>query len=369
LYALIEQDLAEAVTLVPEKSNWPDFAGGRGTKGAARAILARVISMEVGFGFNGKTWQDVYDVTNAIITSGEYQLVPNYATIFETEGEQSSESVFEIECYDFNQPYGAAGGNIQPRMVTFRPDAELNVDRRLTLGGWGFSCPSENLWNEFETGDVRRTSTIISDGDILWDDGDIATNETINIQETDDCPTGFWFRKYATSVEETPSANTASGKNMRKCRYAEVLLLHAEAAYHIGQEDIARQYVNEIRARARNSTPPKGSEWGNAGYPAVPDPNVLPDVTASGADLLDAIKHERRVELAIEGNRAWDLMRWGEYEDALRNRIIPEDHFLSGEDAEQVVANYRTHLIDGVPCLPIPPDEIEAFGIEQNPGY
>ena len=73
LYRLIEQDLTEAVGLVPEKSNWGSiWPGGRATKGAVRAILARVITMEIGFGFNGKTWQDVYNVTKAIIDSKEY---------------------------------------------------------------------------------------------------------------------------------------------------------------------------------------------------------------------------------------------------------------------------------------------------------
>lgn len=371
LYALVEADLAEAVELVPEKSGWGNiFPGGRATKGAVRAILARVISMEIGFGFNGKTWQDIYDITKAIINSGEYTLVQNYATIFEFEGEMNSESVFEIECVDVNQPYGAPGGNLQPRMVTLRIDAN-NSGKHLTTGGWGFSCPSENLYNEFEPGDVRRECTIISDGAVLWADGNASTDEQIVVTETDDCPTGFWSRKYCLSPDKNPTQNTSSEYNMRKCRYAEVLLLHAEAAYHVNQEAEARQYVNMIRDRARGSTPPLGSVLEEPGYPPIPDTTgILPPVTASGPDLLTAIKHERRVELAIEGNRAWDLIRWGEYEDALRYRIIPEDHFLAGVDVEQVINNYRSHLIDGkVPCLPIPPNEVIQFGVEQNPNY
>jgi hypothetical protein len=85
IYARIEADLVEAIDLLEEKSKWLALYNvqpeGRATKGAARAILARVISMEIGFGFNGKTWQDLYDVTKEIINSGEYALVANYATI------------------------------------------------------------------------------------------------------------------------------------------------------------------------------------------------------------------------------------------------------------------------------------------------
>jgi hypothetical protein len=377
LYAHIEQDLSQSALLVPEKSEWNRLGidpGGRATRGAVKAILARVISMEIGFGFNNKTWQDIYDLTKSVINSGEYALLDNYATIFETEGEQSTESVFEINCYDINQPYGAPGGNYEPIFVQYRFDPVLNRNKRLTgifgstASGWGFSCPSQNLYNEFEPGDVRRACTIIKNGDVLWDEGDTTTDERINVIENDSCPTGFWFKKYAFSVDETPSLNTNSAKNMRKCRYAEILLLHAEAAYHIGSESEAFEYVSEVRERARNSTLPKGSEWGNAGYPEAP--HTLGPLTATGGKaLLDAIRHERRVELAIEGNRAWDLIRWGEYENAIR-RYIPEDHILFSVDPEQVIINYRSHLIDGkVPCLPFPADDAEAFSISQNPGY
>jgi starch-binding outer membrane protein, SusD/RagB family len=377
LYAHIEHDLTLAATLLPVKSKWSDFniiPDGRATKGSVQAILARVISMEIGFQFNEKTWQDVYNVTDSIIQSDEYALISNYAVIFETGGEQCSESVFEINCYDSAQGYGAPGGNLQPIMVQYRFDPTLNAYKHLTGNGyfggtgWGFSCPTQNLFDEFEPGDVRRACTIIKDGDILWEDGVPMTDERINVKVTTTCPTGYWFKKYAYSVDEKPSGNTNSGKNMRKCRYAEILLLHAEAAYHTGREAEALQYLNEVHERARNSTPPKGSEWMNTGYPEAP--HTLGPITAtSGEELLIAIKHERRVELAIEGNRAWDLIRWGEYEDAIR-QYIPEDYVLKDIDPEEVIANYRSHLIDGiVPCLPIPASEAEAYDIQQNPGY
>jgi hypothetical protein len=370
LYANIEQDLRGAVSLIPEKSAWVSvYPGGRATKGAARAILARVLTMEIGFSFNGVTWEDVYEVTNDLVSSQQYNLVPNYATIFEMEGEQSSESVFEIECVDLKPAYGDPGGNLHPIMVTLRPTPE-NSSKRLPTGGWGFSCPTQSLFDAFEAGDVRRECTIIKDGDILWEDGDPLTDEQIIVSEAPICPTGYWCKKYCYNVDLQPSDNTNSEINMRIVRYAEVLLTHAEACYHTGNEADARIYVNMVRDRARTSTPPKGSVLGNSDYPPAPDPaGLLDPITSSGADLLAAIKHERRVELALEGNRAWDLIRWGEYEDALRTRIIPDDWFLGGENPEQVVQNYNSHLIDGVPTFPIPPDEVEQFGIEQNPGY
>lgn len=380
LYANIEAGMAEAASLLPVKSQFGDvYPGGRATKGAAQAVLARIISMEIGFGYNGKTWQDVYDMTSSIIASNEYSLLSNYAMIWEPEGEQQSESVFEIQCEDIGQGYGSPGGNIQARMTTYRLDAAINPDPAnpdvanpaLTANGWGFSTPSENLVAEFEDGDPRLPNTVIRDGDRMYEDGDPATIEVINVIENNDCPSGYWFRKYTVRQDEALTNNTSSGKNMRLVRYAEVLLLHAEAAYHTGREAEARDAINEIRTRARQSTYPKGSEEGNIGYPAPStDPNLLPDITSSGDQLLADIKRERRVEMAIEGQRAWDLIRWGEYEEALRTKIIPEDHFLSGEDPDQIVNNYRSHLFDGkVPSFPIPPNEASVYRIQQSPGY
>jgi hypothetical protein len=371
LYAEIEADLAEAASLLLPRDQWTDvWPGGRATKGSAQAVLARVISMEIGFGFNGKTWQDVYDVTNQIITSNVYSLLPNYAMIFETEGEQSSESVFEIQCADLGQAYGAPGGNLQARMTTYRVPSDQST-RRLTTNGWGFTTPSEDLVSQFEAGDPRLPCTVISDGDRIYEDGELSTNEVIDVVENDDCPTGYWARKYTIHPDENPAINTNARNNMRLVRYAEVLLLHAEACYHTSRESEALTAVNEVRDRARASSYPKGSEEGNSGFPAPStDPLLLPAITSVGAQLLADIKHERRVEMGLEAQRTWDLIRWGEYEDALRNTIIPDDHFLGGEDPNEIVNNYRSHLYDGkVPSFPIPPNEASVYRIEQSPGY
>lgn len=360
LYRLIEKDLTEAVDLVPEKSEWGSiWTGGRATRGAVRAILARVISMEIGFGYNGKTWQDVYNVTKALINANEYELVPNYATIFTPEGEMNSESVFEIPTADLGGQYGSPGGTMAQIMTTLRKNASLTYDANLP-SGWGFSVPSQDLYEEFESGDPRRECTIIANGDYFM-------GYPVPTVIDDDDPTGYWLRKYA---GVNPRQNTQGNINMRIVRYSEVLLTHAEAAYHIGQEGEALTYLTAVRSRAQASTGPKGSVPGDPeGYPAPQ--GTLAGISATGGQaLLDAIKHERRVELAVEGIRTWDLIRWGEYEDALRNTIIPDDRFLGSLDPEEVVSNYRSHLIDSkVPTLPIPSDEVENYGVKQNPGY
>ena len=373
LYSAIEADLSEAVNLVPEKGNWGDiWDGGRATKGAVRAVLARVITMEIGFGLNGKTWQDVYDQTSAIRSSGKYTLLPNYAMIFEDEGEMGTESVFEVPCADLGSgTYGAPGGNMEQRMTTLRPDGDLHYGPNTPTGGWGFSTPTQDLFNQFEPGDFRRQCTII-------DSGDVFLGDMIPTRVADICPTGYWFRKYAAP---DPRTNTTGDKNYRVVRYAEVLLTHAEAAYHLGLTSEAFEALNEVRERAQTSTGPKGSILGEIDtYPTEVSTLAPLNPSLSGQDLLDAIRHERRVELGVEGQRSWDLIRWGEFEDALRNSIIPDDYFLGSLSPDAIVDNYRSHLMnaqgthtgtteDVIPGLPIPSDEVENYGIEQNPGY
>jgi starch-binding outer membrane protein, SusD/RagB family len=375
IYAAIEKDLREAVALLPEKSKWVEQFGvqpeGRATKGAARAILARVLAMEIGFGFNGAQWADVYEQTSEIIKSGQYQLVPNYATIFEMEGMNNSESILEIQCVNLAQGWGKPGGNIQPIMVSPRLTCGNNKNKKLP-SGWGFCIPTPSLSNAFEPGDPRRKCTIIENGDYLWEDGKPETIEQIDITVKDKCPTFMFSRKYCIQNQGSSSSFWES-KNKVIIRYAEIILLQAEAAYYLKKEDEARQLINLIRSRARNSTWPKGAQYLNPWYAPNPEAGValLPDVTTSDQALLNTIKNERRVELAHEGHRLWDLIRWGDYENAIVT-YVNDDPLLKEKDPDGIktLANFKSHLICGkVPCFPIPDEDVKQFGVIQNPGY
>jgi hypothetical protein len=390
IYANIEADLTTADSLALVKSQWQSTFNvapeGRGTKGAVEAIKARVIAMEIGFGFNNKTPQDLYNVTESIISSGEYSLSANYATNFEMEGENNSESVFEIQCANLNQGYGGPGGNLWTIMLSPRFTAVdgTSVGRNL-YSGWGFDCPTHSLFNEFEvttggTPDPRRSCSIIKNGDYLYADGIASTNELVSLYDSStDCPTGYFGRKYAIPPALSPGAtNDNTPVNIRVCRYADVLLLNAEAAYGIGPSKYAEAIgiLNQIRERARASSGPKGSQYETPGYPSPSsDPNLLKDIPSSvtGPALLTAIKHERRCELAMEGfYRYWDLIRWGQYEDAI-NEYVSADWELKLSPA-QVLTNFKSHLIhtgklQDVPCWPIPESEVTNFQFPQNPGY
>ncbi|RFM26623.1 RagB/SusD family nutrient uptake outer membrane protein [Deminuibacter soli] len=340
----IEQDLKYADSVLPVKSAYAAEDMGRATKGAAESFLARVYMYQLGTdNTNAHTWQQVYDITNTVMQSGQYNLLQNYAQIQELEGENGVESIYELQYSESQNEWGP--GKVGTTSNVFQ-------NTRSTWG-WGFNNPTQSLVDEFEPNDPRKACTV-------YGNGDIACGIKQIINKGDDNFTGYMNRKAAIVK---PAATKASGQNIRKMRYADILLMHAEAAAHIGREQEARDYVNQVRARARLSTLPKGSllndasTYANANTPA----GTLPDIDGSvaGTDLLKAIWHERRVELGMEALHFWDMIRTGTYISSL-----PDD----------IKAACNKHLLPGntvnpIPVLPIPLTEVQAWKLAQNPGY
>lgn len=349
VYVQIEEDLTKAATLLPNKKDYEAADIGRATKGAAKAYLARAIMYQLGtVNDNGHSWQDVLSLTNEIIASGQYGLTPNYAAIFEAEGENNAESIFEIQFVETNGGYGPA--------KTGTTNSVIQANR--ATWGWGFNNPTSDLVGEFEENDPRLECTAYADGDVVQGELqaiDAAQNET-----------GYLNRKAALESSLRPNESKDSPANIRKFRYADVLLMNAEASYHTANESQARLRLNEVRERARVSTHAKGIIEGSLAYEAYPSDVVesrLPPVVASGTALLEAIYHERRVELAMEGLRFYDLVRTGRYLTALQEKY--------GEDA---VANCTARsitagTINPIPVMPIPLNESQSWNLQQNPGY
>ena len=341
-YAFIEKDLKAAAALLPEKSGYAAADLGRVTKGAANAYLARVIMYELGtVNAASHTWQDVYDLTGTVMASTQYSLAPNYAAIHQVEDENNSESIFEIQFAESPQDYGP-----------IKTGTTNNVfqNNRKTFG-YGFNNPTKSLYNEFEPNDPRRLVTFIKDQDIVLG--------ILNKVDTTENDTGFLSRKVAIIA---PPQNKASGQNIRKMRYADLLLMRAEAAAQLGKSSEAIGLVNQVRDRARASTKPPGTVLGSMSYdPANVPAGTLPPLSAglTGQALLTAIWHERRVELAEEALRYWDLVRTGRYLN-----VLPAD----------VRARCLTHVttepsVNPFPLLPIEIIDAQTWGLAQNPGY
>ncbi len=309
VYAQIESDLNRAITSLPEKSQYNAADLGRATKGAAKALLAKVSMYE-------KKWSVVQQLTDEIIASGQYSLLPNYGELWRESSENGVESIFEI----------------QGRGVTPNKGVQGYFESQGARGdngwGWGFNTPSQNLFNAYETGDTRRDGTIIQKGMTLWDGRVVSANAE---------NTYYNYKAYVSFSRETNNGNTwETNKNLRMLRYGEVLLMNAEATNELGQSAKALTSLNLVRARAR------GGATG-----------VVPNVTTTAqADLRQAIWKERRLELAFEHDRYFDLVRQGRAAavfQALGKNFVTGKHEL----------------------FPIPQPQIQLSGgqLTQNPGY
>lgn len=339
----IKTDFEDAAKVLPE--SWPAGQVGRATSGAAKGLEARTIMYAIGmFKTEPETsWQRVYDLTDEIVKSGVYSLLPNFAEIFEAEGENSSESLFEIQHKTTNTGWTVDNEGCNSPIVVANRGTNENPS-----WGWGYNCPTQDLVDQFAKDDPRLYSTVHGQGITDYVYGikhDVVKNDYL---------TGYCARKLATDPALRGPNQSDYPTNLRILRYADVLLMKAEAAYHLKNEGAARECVNMVRARARQSTYPKGWEEGKNTYTTTGFINNVPAITASGEALYSAIKKERRLELAMESLRYWDQVRWGEYRASL---------------SPTVQANYDRHILRGVPVLPIPNDEVVAWGLEQNPNY
>lgn len=309
VYAQIIADLEAAADVLPTRTGYSAADRGRATRGAALGILAKVYLTRGNFA-------EAERYALQVINSGEYDLYPDYARLFRREGENSVESVFEVQ----SAAYETGGGGSQYN--------EVQGVRGTPNLGWGFNRPSDDLVLAYETGDPRREATILYVGEVL-PDGSAIIEDNPNIA-------GERFNQKAW-VPEHPGGNGNGPGNIRILRFADVLLIAAEALNENGKSAEALIPLNRVRARARGS-----------------NPNALPDVTTTDQSALrDLIYRERRVELAMEQQRWFDLVRTGRA--ATRMQAVGKTNFVAGKHE----------------LFPIPQSEIDLSqgALTQNPGY
>jgi hypothetical protein len=295
-YAVIESDLLDAIDKLPLKSAYSAENTGRATKGAAQALLAKAYLYQ-------EKWQQAFDKSGEVIASAQYGLLANYDQVWREVGENKEESVFEVQANPGNGLNNFS--NVQGPRGT--PDL-----------GWGFNTPSLGLSNSYQTGDDRKAATIIYVPSVLWDN--VVAPTTLNNPR-------YNYKAYQSRVAEAWNDNKdETGKNMRILKYSDVLLIRAEAGFHIGNTSEVNTQITAIRTRAGLT--------------------ALPTIT------LQDIYNERRWEMAMEHDRWFDLIRIGKAQSAM-------------------AADGKTFIIGTHEVFPIPQEQIVLSGykLTQNPGY
>jgi hypothetical protein len=243
-----------------------------------------------------------------------YSLFPDFEKGFRTQNENNVESLFEVQCEFLAGNNDASNSQYsQVQGVAGEP-----------AGGWGFNTPSAELIAAFEPGDPRKEATILFPGETT-PQGDHIKSNIINI--------GYNQKSYV-PFGMFVSGNQGSQQNFRVLRFADILLMNAEAANELNNTSLALTSLNKVRARAR------GTATG-----------ILPDVTTTDkVALRAAIYKERQVELALENDRLFDVIR-------------------QGRGAE--VFGVKGFKANKNEVWPIPQTEIDLSGglLTQNPGY
>ena len=309
VYAQIETDLIDATAILPivERNK------GRATKGAAQALLGKVYLYQNKF-------TDAAQILDDVINSGTYSLIANYSDLFTVANEGNSETVFDVQ-------YTGAEGGSYACIVCLEGNAGpgfqgiRQYNGPIYGDGNSYNLPTQNLYDAFTATDPRRDLTIL---DIDAFIAAQANPSSITYAIGAGGHTGYYNNKYIKRQGELglPDDDLTSPVNYRVIRYADVLLMAAEAHYQNGNTSTAEQYINEVRARVG-----------------------MPNLTLTS---IDAIYNERRLELACEGHRFFDLVR-----------------------TNQAATSINGFQINKHELFPIPQVEIDLAGgnWEQNSGY
>ncbi|WP_308991663.1 RagB/SusD family nutrient uptake outer membrane protein [Mariniflexile litorale] len=313
VYAQIEQDLIFAVDNLP----YTQSQTGRITKGAAEALLGKAYLYQEKF-------TEAATVLENLIDKGPYDLLPsNIAPLmWENEYENSIESVFEIQYSDVDggsyDCFQCLEGNYAVGFNGVRGYVGPVFDF-----GYSFNVPTQDVVDAFEPGDIRLDYSILDIKKWIEENPTASYNEDAGYEQT-----GYFNRKYIARLGDAnrPDAALTNPNNFRAIRFADVLLMAAEALNRGSISDARAQiYLNRVRNRA-----------------------MLGNVTTTGTNLTNDIYKERRVELVGEGHRFFDLVRTGR--------------------AAQAIPGFQTGKHE---LFPIPIQEIELSGNVwvQNPGY
>ena len=366
VWALVEQDFRDAAAVLPSRSQYSSSELGRATKGAALGYLGKSLVYQ-------EKWSEAAAVLKQVIDSKEYELMEDFGDVWNVDTNNNKESLFEIQTV-FNETY--ALGNAL---------SVVSANRTEVNDGWAWGLPTSDLEQAFiDEGDYERLKwTIIKTGatEIPGEDDFaelVADQYAAQSNQHADMVEGTYYispdvhksarvsRKLYIPYKKRPSkwSQDFIPLNIRLLRYADILLLYAEACNETGNDSEAQWALNQVRNRVGRD-----------------------NVTSTGNTLKQAIRTERRLELALEYNRLYDIRRW----ESIKNpghKVIAE---ILGPNGSFVKRNTNVLTADpyeyaatkepsdkGISfdesrdlLFPIPLYEIEHSNgsITQNPGW
>lgn len=362
----ILSELDEAAKVLPTKDQYATADRGRITKGAAKALKARVLLYE------GNRMAEVVaiceDLMNNQAANGSYSLMPRYDDVFSPQNEYNSEVILDLqyvpnlrtwgEHIDFVPiSAGARSNNLAPTQELVNSYVMLN-GKRIDEAGSGY-----NEANPYVGRDPRLAATIVYHG-ATWKNADGST-QTIYIKPGTDpdagkkneynpsgqgTMTGYYWRKY---YDPTATGGFNSGLNLILIRYADVLLMYAEAKNALGQMDASvwDKTIKPLRQRAGFTDP------GALSFPA-------------GGNLTEIIRNERRSEFALEGLRIDDIRRWKIAEQVLNGWAHGAKYGDPSIDNGYIRAQLRKFEANKHYLWPIPATEMAKNStLTQNPNY
>lgn len=315
--AFIEQDLDEAMADLPERYNSTDANYGRATQDAAMALRSRVLLYAASPlhnpGNDRQKWQRAADAAEALFARG-YTLHPSYRELFILPtGAAQNEYIFtrnftatnghQAPMHNLPRRYGAYGGWWASNGPTQNlvDDYDMINGEPPFLGAYGSRTinpasgyeptdPYANRDPRFEASIIHNGSVYRGDRFEMWISEDGETWGFDSYKQSGDNPRGNYVLKKFMPEEDVPlSWQTTYTNPWPHFRLAEIYLNYAEAQFELGNEAAAREYVSLVRARV--------------GMPPIP-------ASVTGEALRDRIRNERRIELAFEGHRFFDIRRW-----------------------------------------------------------
>lgn len=331
----VVKDLKSAVDMLP--TSYPSAEQGYATKGAALGLLARM-------DLYNHDYQGVLDATNTLTTLG-YSLNPSYAQLFTEAGESSNEVIFAVKFHQDVSSNGETFSATYPGIpkVDEQPMPNLVQDYYCTDGKPITTSPlynpgtASNNAPQKNNRDPRLSASVYFKGDIFLTD--------LNKVFAGNTATKYGRKKYITTLNTSPagiSSSGAGGQDFYVIRYADVLLMRAEAMVEMNQLGGVSALVDQVRARVN-----------------MPSVESVEGTGLSQTQLRAIVRHERRVELAFEGLRFFDLKRWGTvqtaFQTALNDNIAGYSPLYRGKKSE---------------TFPIPQSEIDANQqLVQNPDW